>query len=774
MSALLALWIFSLQASVIDLLPGQDPDDPLLSAYVMVDPSASLDIEQVQRNFQRFERNTSGFINPGTTAGVVWIRFDVRNSGQRPGKWVISLNRALVSPGEIYLVTDERTETLLADSTQAFASSYATYGTLAAEFGLEPQSSGSLYIRYRGGNWSGLIPSITTSATLQRHTTTDLLVIFALIGGILTLALYVSISFVVIDRQVVFLYVAAQLAWLAFYVHFCGFTTVYLWPDRPTAGQMVAPLTLSISVIAIVQFARHFFGTRSLLPRLDMWLVALLIVVASSTLLLALADWASDLPRQWFLYVIYAGTLLSWLTVAPLALYATMRWDRDLWPLTVAWSIMLAFFVIMQLVWIGAIDAVPLGPHIYGIFIYGEAVFMALGIALRIRRIRAQRVESERQLRRSLAAELEATQRAVRLAEEREWALGDLAEKGRLILAAGHDTRQMISSLRHYALGLQRNADPQRVAHAGQALQQIATNLDEVLGTAIDGSSSGGIGDHTLALEHVTPDQILTPLRLIYGGMAAEKGIDLRLRMTSKPLVTDRVLVARIVSNLLSNALKYTDCGKVLVACRAGSGGHRFQVFDTGHGLQAEALGMLLNADTGAVQFELDADGHGAGLHIAKALAVRVGGVLRATSIPGRGSRFELFLPDSRGAATPSGRRKVVVLATADRVPDSMVQQAQARGLEVVCTASVTAARETLQLHGAQLLVDEHFGGSLAGLDLAKDFTRAAPQTTVAVMTYDRSVEARMRAVEAGALILYEPLSVDLLLAAAARQPDGG
>ncbi|MDZ7669848.1 MAG: hypothetical protein U5Q16_10640 [Gammaproteobacteria bacterium] len=241
---------------------------------------------------------------------------------------------------------------------------------------------------------------------------------------------------------------------------------------------------------------------------------------------------------------------------------------------------------------VGVVDTVPLNQHLYGAFVYFEAVFLALGIALRIRRMRIQRIDAERRLNRSLAGELEATQRAVRLAEEREWALGDLAEKGRLILAAGHDTRQMISSLRHYALGLQRSAGPERAAAAGAALQQIASNL----------------------------------------------------------------------------------------------------------GLQ------------------------------------------------------------------------VVVLDTGDQLTESFLKEASAMGLHVVCMTRPEEAVEVASRERVLVLVDEHFGGSLAGLKLAREIQRKAPGSSVALMTFDRSIEARMRAVDACPVTVYKPLSLDLLRAVAVRQ----
>ena len=63
------------------------------------------------------------------------------------------------------------------------------------------------------------------------------------------------------------------------------------------------------------------------------------------------------------------------------------------------------------------------------------------------------------------------------------------------------------------------------------------------------------IGDRAVALESLKPEQILDPLKLIHGGTALQKGIDLRFRAHHGVLVTDRVLAARIVGNLLVNAL---------------------------------------------------------------------------------------------------------------------------------------------------------------------------------------------------------------------------
>lgn len=770
MFSLLATVVLGLQVASVDLQPDQDPGNVLSAVYVHVDPNGTMGVNEALARGEHFVRNTSGFVNPGTTSGVVWIRFNVRNTGTHGGTWIMSLNRALVDPGEIFMVSDQggrrHVETLLADSTRAYADSYREFGTLAGRFSLRPGETATLFARYRGGNWSGLIPSITTARTLQRAVTYDLVVTFAIIGGVLTLVLYTAVSFLLLDRQIVFLYAMAQSSLLAFYVHFCGFTTVYLWPLHPEAGRAVAPVTLFLSIAAMLQFARRFFDARSHLPGVDRLLLVLLVSASAAIVMAPLDHFIPGFPRQLPLYLGYLVVVLGWFVLAPLALHATFRWDRDYWPMAVSWSAMAGFMLPIQLVWTGVVDSMPLNEHVYGVIVYVEAVFLALGIALRIRRMRRERMETERQLSASLAAELAATQRARRLAEEREWALADLAEKGQLALAAGHDTRQMISSLRHYAFSLERDSDVTRHSRVGPALTQIANSLDEVLATAISGSASGGIGDRTVALEPLSPEQILDPLKLIHGGMALQKGLELRFRARRSVLVTDRVLVSRIVSNLLSNALKYTDHGRVLVACRPFRGGWRLQVFDSGHGIDQAALKELLDSSVPGMRFEPQTDGYGAGLHIARSLAARLGGTLDAGSIAGRGSRFELRLP---GPGVPPSAGLVMVLDSDPQHAGMCRQASAATPLRMLQVDSPDRVPDWLPSEQALVLVDEHFGGNHAGLALARKLSHASPSSTIAIMTYDRSIDARRRASEVTELMLYKPVSAELLMAAARR-----
>lgn len=771
MIAALAFAAVGLHAATVTLYPGAAGLSVADSAYVFVDEAESLTIDDVTGMGDRFRRNTRGFINPGTTSGIVWVRLDVRNGGAETSSWVLSLNRALLDPGEIYEVGSQGARTLLENSPQAFARSYARYATLAAPFELEPDLDTRLYVRYRGGNWSGLDLSLTTEAALRRKATADLLIFFLLLGGVGSLILYGSVSFVYLGQRIALLYALAELGLFGFYAHMGGFTTVYLWPQSPDAGRVVAPLTMVVFVVAMTEFARRFFDTAVTAPRLDKLLLTYVVLGCIAAIGIPLDYVLPAFNRLIPLYVLYAVSAATWLTLPPLAVYATFRWHRDYWPMALAWCLMGVFMLGLQLVWTGVVNVVPLGKNAYGVVAYAEALFLALAIMLRIRRLREERMLANRRLTESQQAELVSARRAMRMGAEREWAIRDLAEKGRLLLAAGHDTRQMVSALRHYSSGLERTTNPGSVESASRQIRQIADGLDEVLTTVIEASSSGGLGESVLALERVEPARILNPLRLIHGSPADEKGIDLRLRACAAPMVTDRVLVARILGNLVSNAIKYTDAGgTVLVACRSRAGGHRLQVFDTGSGMTAVDLARVLDSRTGTADFASTASGLGAGLPIARTLADRLGARLTGRSTPGAGTVFELAIP---GLPQVNGARcSRVVLADTDTEQRLVVSEAlESLALPVTMPdgpADVVTAVEGVE-EPALVLLDVHFGGTEAGLDLCQRIRTQYSEAAVAILTYDRSIEARMRAAAVCSLIVYKPLSPALLSAALAH-----
>lgn len=178
-------------------------------------------------------------------------------------------------------------------------------------------------------------------------------------------------------------------------------------------------------------------------------------------------------------------------------------------------------------------------------------------------------------------------------------------------------------------------------------------------------------GHVELADEVVVVDSVLQRLRETFEPMARQKGLTLQIEadgLAPSQLVADNQRLQQILKNLLANALKFTEHGKVSLQVRNGGNGRiRFEVSDSGIGIARDQLQLIFEAfrqADGSTRRRYG--GTGLGLSISRDLAVRMGGDIQVDSEPGRGSRFILELP-LQGA--PTAETGAVAAETAVAAP---------------------------------------------------------------------------------------------------------
>jgi signal transduction histidine kinase/CheY-like chemotaxis protein len=246
----------------------------------------------------------------------------------------------------------------------------------------------------------------------------------------------------------------------------------------------------------------------------------------------------------------------------------------------------------------------------------------------------------------------------LRLALDDMRAAKDVAEaanraKSKFLAAASHDLRQPTHALGLYVAALRAEGDRAKRAELVDRMGESIHALDTMFGALLDVSRMDAGAVHV-----ETKPFALAPLlhRLAHElARAAEgKGLRLSVRIGRHPpglhASSDPVLVERIVRNLLGNAVKHTESGGVLLACRwrrgAGDGTWRVEVWDTGPGIPREAHERVFEEF-----FQLRGRGHdrtsgmGLGLSIVKRTAQLLGHPVLLDSIEGRGSRFVVELP---------------------------------------------------------------------------------------------------------------------------------
>lgn len=146
-------------------------------------------------------------------------------------------------------------------------------------------------------------------------------------------------------------------------------------------------------------------------------------------------------------------------------------------------------------------------------------------------------------------------------------------------------------------------------------------------------------------------ESIITELKDIFILAAKNKGLDLVITLPSAPLPLisiDAAKIREVISNLIDNAIKYTNTGKVEVQVRAAAGGAEVEVSDTGMGMDAEDLMHLFGKfERGKVAANVNVSSTGLGLYIGKRFVEAHGGRIQAASPgPGQGACFTVFLPN--------------------------------------------------------------------------------------------------------------------------------
>jgi signal transduction histidine kinase/CheY-like chemotaxis protein len=307
----------------------------------------------------------------------------------------------------------------------------------------------------------------------------------------------------------------------------------------------------------------------------------------------------------------------------------------------------------------------------------------------------------------ALAVQLR-SEKAVADAARREAEVANRA-KTQFFAAASHDLRQPLHAMGLFAEALRaRSRDPE-VAQLVNSINESVDALEGLFSELLDITriDSGGVEVHPADFELA---DIFRKVRLHFEPAAFEKGLALRVRGGRRVAFADPLLVERIVRNLVSNAIRYTSDGSVLVSCRRRGERLLLQVWDTGPGIGAEERARVFEEfyqvpGTRALAAE-QKKGLGLGLAIVKRLADLIGAPLALSSAVGRGSVFTLELPVGKaprvaeraiGAKAPAGvtlaGRTIVIVEDEAAVREGLEVLLTGWGATIVAFDSVAAVR---------------------------------------------------------------------------------
>ena len=260
---------------------------------------------------------------------------------------------------------------------------------------------------------------------------------------------------------------------------------------------------------------------------------------------------------------------------------------------------------------------------------------------------------------------VERTEELTRLNGELERAKGDAEaaniSKTRFLAAASHDILQPLNAARLYATTLLEDAQTQNDPALAENINASLEAVEDIL-TALLDISRLDAGAMQVEMSVFRIDEILNQLKREFDPIAREKGLDLVFVKTSLAVRSDRRLLRRLLQNLISNAIKYTPRGRVLVGARRIKGRVLVQVWDTGLGIPAHKQRDIFQEFQRLEQGARIARGLGLGLSIVERIARVLDHNVTLQSTPGRGSCFAVSLPLTQ--AMPKSVQEAVVTPT--------------------------------------------------------------------------------------------------------------
>jgi PAS domain S-box-containing protein len=217
--------------------------------------------------------------------------------------------------------------------------------------------------------------------------------------------------------------------------------------------------------------------------------------------------------------------------------------------------------------------------------------------------------------------------------------------KSKFLAAASHDLRQPVQAMMFFTSALTtqiQNTSAQPLLHDLQAsLDGVNVLLDSLLDVS---RLDAGIVQPRLT--NFSLATLFGRLRTEFEPLAGDKKLTLRVMPTTAIVRSDPTLLERIVQNLLSNALRYTQTGKILLGCRAHGQTLRIEVWDTGSGIPADRLTDIFQEFYQVGNIERDrSQGLGLGLAIVQRLSTLLDHPVQVRSVLGQGSVFRVEVP---------------------------------------------------------------------------------------------------------------------------------
>lgn len=346
--------------------------------------------------------------------------------------------------------------------------------------------------------------------------------------------------------------------------------------------------------------------------------------------------------------------------------------------------------------------------------------------------------------------------------------------KSRLLAAASHDLRQPLQTLQLLNRVARREAagNP-RLEMIIDRQQQALDSMSGLLASVLDiGKLDSGV---VVERKACAVDEILERLASDFEPQAIEKGLSIDYESCGEACRADPGLLRRLLGNLVSNAIRYTERGEVRLKCSARGDELDIEVSDTGVGIAADQLERIFDEFYQIDRGSRRPEGLGLGLSIVRRLAELMQLDVGVRSTPGEGTTFTVTVPrcappasehDDGRTAAPATSGSILVIDDEPAVAEAMSLMLELEGFDVRIASCEQEALEQVGERAPDLLIsDYHLRGGETGLGVVTALRRALDADIPAVFVTGDTARTALDAAELSHIrVLTKPLRAEELL----------
>ena len=345
--------------------------------------------------------------------------------------------------------------------------------------------------------------------------------------------------------------------------------------------------------------------------------------------------------------------------------------------------------------------------------------------------------------------------------------------KSRFLAAASHDLRQPLHALNLFVAQLRNETDQAERDRVAGRIDLAVGNMNELFNALLDISRLDA-GALNASLSDFPVSNILRHLEATFAATAREKGLRLRVVPSSSWIRSDAILLERVLLNLVSNAIRYTPKGGIVLGCRHVGDRLRIDVCDSGIGIPKDQQRNIFSEFYQiATPDQGQRDGLGLGLAIVERLCALLKHPIGVDSAPGKGSRFHVTVPIvakrpglalptvAAATADPLRGKLIVVVDDDDLVLEGTGGLLRNWGCRVVTAESDREALTKLDGNRPDLIIsDFHLHDGQTGIEVITALRGALQAPIAAFLISGDILPDRLReAQEKGLHLLHKPIA---------------